>query len=576
MDAHPDRPADQPDPWQAALDRLDELRGRLEDVVAPERDAVARRLMREVELDRTTGFIVLLDRAGTVLDVNPGALLTGGLERGAVIGSLLWEAPWWHDSRRAQEDTARAFRGVVHEGAHARFDVDVWIEAEGTTRGTLDLSLRPLRGRDGMVAFVLADGRNVTDRTRAERRITRQHAEVTVLNDRLALLVDHNRRVMGNLSHDLRMPIQVILTRAERILEESDDALVREETRGIRLAADRALAQMESMLQQARSGETEDRLQPAQGDLATTVRYATEEFAPLAERRGVRLDIDVPEHLRASYDPERVSRIVANLIANAVRFSPDNGVIGCSLRVHGSLAHLEVSDSGPGIAAAERKRIFERFAAGADERSQTGLGLAIVHENVTLHGGTVSVDSSPDGGALFVVTLPLETSAPSQAVTLSQQVAAARQAKLVRLELEDTLALPPVASDPPAVLYVGTRDDAFERIAAALGDDALLSRVADGEGALAEAVTLQPPMLVLDHEVAPGFVADLAAATAVSPYVVALAEPGTARWRNLHSSGAHAVLTLPDLERKAAALLEHERRHRATAAAGSDHASSQS
>ena len=575
MDAHPDLPVDQPDPWQAALDRLDQLRRRLEEVGAPEDDDLARALMREVELDRTTGFIVLLDRAGTILDVNAGALFTGGLERAAVIGSLLWQAPWWRDSARAQDETARAVRSVVHEGAHARFDVDVWIETEGTARGTLDLSLRPLRSRDGLVAFVLADGRNVTDRTRAERRITRQHAEVTVLNDRLALLVEHHRRMMSNLSHDLRMPIQVILTRAERILEETRDSVVRAETRGIRLAADRALAQMESMLQQARRGETEDLLHPSQGDLAATVRFAAEEFAPLAERRGVTLELDLPEQLHAAYDPERVSQVVANLIANAVRFSPEAGVIRCSLRVHGSLAHLEVADSGPGIAADERKRIFARFETGDDERSQTGLGLAIVHENVVLHGGTVSVDSSPDGGALFVVTLPLDTSAPSGAVTLSQQVAAARQAKVVRLELEEALMLPPVPTDAPAVLYVGTRDDVFERIRLALGEDAGLSRVADGQEALELAVALQPPMLVLDHEVAPGFVAELGAAAAVSPYVVALAEPGTARWRSLHLAGAHAVLTLPELERKAAALLEHERLHRAAVAADADRSASQ-
>ena len=360
----PRLPVDQPDPWQAALDRLDQLRRRLEEVGAPEDDELARALMREVELDRTTGFIVLLDRAGTVLDVNAGALFAGGLERAAVIGSLLWQAPWWRDSARAQEETARAVRSVVHEGAHARFDVDVWIEAEGTARGTLDLSLRPLRSRDGLVAFVLADGRNVTDRTRAERRITRQHAEVTVLNDRLALLVEHHRRMMSNLSHDLRMPIQVILTRAERILEETRDSVVRAETRGIRLAADRALAQMESMLQQARRGETEDLLHPSQGDLAATVRFAAEEFAPLAERRGVTLELDLPEQLHAAYDPERVSQVVANLIANAVRFSPEAGVIRCSLRVHGSLAHLEVADSGPGIAADERKRIFGALRDG--------------------------------------------------------------------------------------------------------------------------------------------------------------------------------------------------------------------
>ena len=161
----------------------------------------------------------------------------------------------------------------------------------------------------------------------------------------------------------------------------------------------------------------------------------------------------------------------------------------------------------------ERKRIFERFAAGADERSQTGLGLAIVHENVSLHGGTVSVDSSPDGGALFVVTLPLDTSTPSQAVTLSQQVAAARQAKLVRPRARGHAgaAARSVRSAGGALRRRARR--AFARIEAALGDDALLSRVADGQGRSSRRSRCSRRCSCSTTRSRPGFVAELAAAT---------------------------------------------------------------
>ena len=110
----------------------------------------------------------------------------------------------------------------------------------------------------------------------------------------------------------------------ERLLEESDDPDVRAETRAIRLSADRALAQIESMLKQARTGETRG---PAatrrEGDLAATVRFAAggvraARRAPQRAARGGRPGLTCAP----LYDPERVSRIVANLIANAVRFSP--------------------------------------------------------------------------------------------------------------------------------------------------------------------------------------------------------------------------------------------------------------
>src|SRR5215207_4053100 len=417
------------DPWRASFDRLDELRQRISEAEDLERDPLARRLMAEVELDRTTGFVMLLRSDGVVLDVNLHALRAGGIDRSEAVGVFLWRTPWWRDNTRAQDEARRALETVVEQGGVARFDVEAWIEAAGTQRGTLDVSLRPLRGRDGMVELVLVDGRSVTDRKRAERRIIRQHAEVTVLNDRLALLVEHHRRLLGNLSHDLRMPMHLVLTRADQILETVADPAVRAEARAIRAAAAGAVAQMESMLEQARRGDAEDQLDLSQGDLAATVRDVAHQFSPLAQRHDIEIKLDLPDGLVAAFDPSGVSRVVANLLANALRFSPTGGVV----------------------------------------RSQTGLGLAIVHELVLLHQGTISVDTAPEGGALFIVTLPLDSSQPSGAVTLAQQIAGARQAELARGELEARLE-PPISAGPAMVLVVGDATAMIEPIAAALGE----------------------------------------------------------------------------------------------------------
>jgi signal transduction histidine kinase len=564
------RSVERVDPWRASFDRLDELRQRIAEVEDLERDPVARRLMAEVELDRTTGFVMLLAADGVVLDVNLHALRAGGIDRSEAVGVFLWRTPWWRDNTRAQDEARRALETVVEQGGVARFDVEAWIEAAGTQRGTLDVSLRPLRGRDGMVELVLVDGRSVTDRKRAERRIIRQHAEVTVLNDRLALLVEHHRRLLGNLSHDLRMPMQLVLARADQILETTTDGAIRAEARAMRAAAAGALAQMESMLEQARRGDAEDQLDLSEGDLAATVRDVAHQFGPLAERHKIEIKLELPERLVAAFDPSGVSRIIANLVANALRFSPAGGVVRCSLTAHGSLAHLEVADAGPGIAEQERKQLFKRFKRGADERSQTGLGLAIVHDLVQLHQGTISVDTAPEGGALFIVTLPLDSSRPSGAVTLAQQIAGARQAELARGELETRLELAlPMSTGPITALVVGELSATVEPIAAALEEPATFVTAGDLDAAL-NAVRERDPEIVFVGETAgrrsgATVVQKILADGNAGTTLVGVAEPGTAAWRKLDLAGAHVVLTLPELQRAGSELVDEARRRRALA-----------
>src|SRR3954470_23570166 len=197
---------------------------------------------------------------------------------------------WWSDpmsspSKAVAEGVAAALAGSI-----ARFDVDIRVEGASRGTGTLDLVLRPLRGRDGQVAFVIAEGRPITDRKRIEKRLERQNAELSALTQRLARVHDYRERLLGELSHDLRAPLQVVITRTEQLLyTHGGDVDVTAKLLQIRLAALGALEQINDMLAQVKADHGETQLSVADAALARAVRTVAEQFEPLAADRGIAL-----------------------------------------------------------------------------------------------------------------------------------------------------------------------------------------------------------------------------------------------------------------------------------------------
>jgi PAS domain S-box-containing protein len=478
------------------------LQARLEDVADPENDAEARRLMAQVALAKSTSFIALLRADGRLLDVTDAPLTSAGLDRHEVIGHPLWQTPWCRHSETVQADLRRAVE-LAAEGRLARFDVELMLGSGGTVSETVDLVLRPLRGDDGRVTFIVAEGRQVSDRKRAEERIARQNAELSVLTDRLARIHHYRERLLAELSHDLRAPLQIVLTRAERLRRHPGEAS-ESETQGIRLAALDALEQVDAMLEEVRRDHGEARLALVDGDLVATVRAVAEQFDALASERGIRLVVEAPGELPARFDPERISRVISNLLANALRYAPAGGVARCSLAVRGETALVEIADSGAGVPPDQRAVLFERFrtADNGAGRSGTGLGLAIVKEFVALHGGTIEVGEAPEGGALFTVRLPREPVASEPApMRLSQQLAAARRARYVKEHLEAELAGNAPATLPeldlPSVLLVDRDADRTTPLADALEGRAGVFTAAEVTEALRLATDLQPDMVVI-------------------------------------------------------------------------------
>jgi signal transduction histidine kinase len=478
------------------------LQARLEEVADPETDPEARRLMAQVALAKATSFVALLRADGRLLDVTDAPLTSAGLDRHEVIGHLLWQTPWCRHSDAVQADLRRAVE-LTADGRFARFDVELMLGSAGTVSETVDLVLRPLRGADGRVAFIVAEGRQVSDRKRAEERIARQNAELSVLTDRLARIHHYRERLLAELSHDLRAPLQIVLTRAERLRRHPGEA-PEAETQGIRLAALDALEQVDAMLEQVRRDHGEARLALVDDDLVATVRAVTEQFDALASERGIRLVIEAPDELPARFDPERISRVISNLLANALRYAAAGGVARCTLAVKGETAVIEVGDSGVGVPPEQRAVLFERFrtADNGHGRSGTGLGLAIVKEFVALHGGTVAVGEAPEGGALFTVRLPREPAASEPApVRLSQQLAAARRARYVKEHLAAELAgqEPDALAelDLPSVLLVDREPERTTPLADALEGRAGVFTATEAAEALRLANDLQPDMVVI-------------------------------------------------------------------------------
>jgi signal transduction histidine kinase len=142
-------------------------------------------------------------------------------------------------------------------------------------------------------------------------------------------------------------------------------------------------------------------------DLAKVVAHALDELHPQAEDAGIALTTTTSgADFTVLGDEAGLMRVVVNLVGNAVKFTPRGGSVVAQVRDWGAEVELRVTDTGVGIDAAELSRIFDPYRQAHTGRKGSGLGLAVVKGLVETHGGRVTVESEPDKGSCFTVTLP--------------------------------------------------------------------------------------------------------------------------------------------------------------------------
>ena len=217
------------------------------------------------------------------------------------------------------------------------------------------------------------------------------------------------RNLVSDLAHELRTPVTnirgYIEGMADGLIEVGGETLdsMQDEvlllTRLIEDLQDLALAE---------SGRMQLRLETC--NLGLLARQAAAAVGQRAQAKQIALRVDAPAELPVLADPQRITQVMRNLLVNAVEYTPTGGWVSVKVWDDALEAHVEVSDSGPGIPAEDLPRIFERFYRVDKSRSRAtggvGLGLTIAHRLVQAHGGEIDVRSDPGSGAQFSVRLP--------------------------------------------------------------------------------------------------------------------------------------------------------------------------
>jgi heavy metal sensor kinase len=239
--------------------------------------------------------------------------------------------------------------------------------------------------------------------------IDRLAATFNAMLERLQALIKGMREMSDNIAHDLRSPIARIRGIAEATLTTSDaNADCMAMAANIIEECDRLLEMINTMLDISEAEMGMAKLAVSPVDMADVVREACELFQPVAEDKDIHLTSQLSGKMYVHGDLQKLQRIVANLVDNAVKYSSPGGTVTVSVGGDDRQVTISVKDGGMGIAAHDLPHVFERFYRGDASRSQAGagLGLSLARALARAHGGDITVASLPGQGSTFTVTLP--------------------------------------------------------------------------------------------------------------------------------------------------------------------------
>lgn len=402
----------------------------LQSLVAAFNDGGARQLVREVDLRRGSWA---RSNGVYLLEAGDGAVLAGNL---AVWPAMQARNDRWvefeiytQEGRRERSHPVRALIQEFPDGLRlvvgtdlsdrrqltGRFAVATAIAMVLVTLLALAVGYRQSRSILARVGAINASSAAILSGNLAQRlpvtgvndEFDALAAKVNELLDRLARTTEILRASLHSAAHDLRTPMHRMRLRMEESLV-TGDGTATADTEAAVADLDRMQRVLAALLQIAEAESGTIGAQPEDVPADVMVSELAELYAPQAEEQGIRLRTEVDAGLCVRGHRQLLAQAIANLIENALKFTPAGGMVDIGARAAGGRASLSVGDSGPGIPATERERALTPFVrlGNAGGRDGTGLGLSLAAAVARLHGGMLRLkDNQP--GLLAVLELPL-------------------------------------------------------------------------------------------------------------------------------------------------------------------------